>query len=160
MRKVIKAKGLIDVRRGEVVQDPMLVIEGERIVGLGVQGDSSLVQGQEEVLDLSEQYILPGLINSHAHLVMPADGNSLQSWAQQSDEIFLLTAAKNARIALMSGVTTIRDCGDRGGVMFALRKAIDMGLIEGPHLFLSGTMLTITGGHCHFFLVRWTDRKE
>jgi imidazolonepropionase-like amidohydrolase len=151
MQKVIKAKALVDVTKGKVILDAAVVIDGGKIFAVGTQRNTSLLQGQVEVLDFPGKYILPGLINSHAHTVMPGDGSTIETWAQQSNETFLLTAAMNARLALMSGVTTIRDCGGRNGVMFALRKAIDMGIIEGPRFFLAGRMLTITGGHCHQF---------
>ena len=61
-----------------------------------------------------------------------------------------LRAAENARNALLAGITTLRDCGDRGGVTFILRDAIIRGIIEGPRLLLSGTPLTPPRGHCYF----------
>lgn len=103
------------------------------------------------VLDLREHVVLPGLINMHAHLVLPGDGAPFAEWAVLPDEILLLTAAENARTALHHGVTTIRDCGGRGQLTFRLRDAIHRGIVPGPRLVLSGRPLTITGGHCHYF---------
>ena len=57
----------------------------------------------------------------------------------------------NALTALHSGVTTIRDCGGKGTLMFQLRDAIRRGIVPGPRFVLSGRPLTITGGHCRYF---------
>jgi imidazolonepropionase-like amidohydrolase len=149
--KVIKAKGLVDVTKGEIIPEPIIIIDEDRIVTVESQGNMPSLRIPEEVFDFSGKYILPGLINSHAHAVMPGNGSTIETWAQKSDGVFLLTAAMNARTALMNGVTTIRDCGGRDDVMFELRNAIETGIIEGPRFFLSGRPLTITGGHCHYF---------
>ena len=151
MQKILKAKGLIDVTKGKVVLNPFVLIDGDKIKEIGPQENLFAFQGQAEILDFSGKYILPGLINSHAHAVMPSDGKPFESIIPLSNEILLLIASNNSHMALMSGVTTIRDCGGRDSIMFELRKAIEMGIIDGPRFFLSGRPLTITGGHCHFF---------
>jgi imidazolonepropionase-like amidohydrolase len=149
MPKVIKAKGLIDVNQEKVVQNPVVVIEGDKIAAVGIEKHVRLPHAPHEVLDFAGKYILPGLINSHAHMTMISDGRPNTVWYQESNDLFLLVAARNARLALLSGVTTVRDCGGRDGVMFALRKGIEMGLVEGPRLFVSGRPLTSTGGHAY-----------
>jgi imidazolonepropionase-like amidohydrolase len=70
---------------------------------------------------------------------------------EEPDEILLLTAHRNSLTALSSGVTTIRDCGGKGRLMFHLRDAITRGIVPGPRFVLSGRPLTITGGHCRYF---------
>jgi imidazolonepropionase-like amidohydrolase len=80
---------------------------------------------------------------------MPADGTPLTDFYSETNEIWMLTAARNARQALMSGVTTVRECGDRDGLVFQLRSVIEKGLTEGPRIMLSGTVMTIPGGHFH-----------
>jgi imidazolonepropionase-like amidohydrolase len=91
---------------------------------------------------------MPGLINSHAHLCVPSGGQPF--YLEQSDEMALLTAVRNMRLELISGVTTVRDCGDQNGVLFALRRAVKRGILDGPRLILCGPPLTMTGGHAHF----------
>jgi imidazolonepropionase-like amidohydrolase len=103
------------------------------------------------VLDLREQTVLPGLINMHAHTVLPGDGTSVESWSILPDELLALKAGANANAALQSGVTTIRDCGGKGQIMFRVREAIRAGIIPGPRFVLSGRPLTMTGGHCRQF---------
>lgn len=145
------AKGIVDVARETTVKDSFLVIEDGKIIDVSDQKNLKTLKEKGELLDFSDKYVLPGLINCHTHAVMPADGSSIEEWSKHSNETFLLTAARNIKHSLMSGVTTIRDCGGRDNVMFKLRKALEMGIIEGPYLFLSGRILTITGGHCHQF---------
>jgi imidazolonepropionase-like amidohydrolase len=147
MQKVIKIKGLVDVDSGVLVENSFVLIDGETISAVGRQVDMPALDPMAEILDHPDKFALPGLINSHAHLCLPADGRPLGTLPPQSDEIWLLTAAKNARRSLMSGVTTLRDCGDMHGVTFALRTAMEMGITEGPRLILSGPPLTMTGGH-------------
>ncbi|RPJ07720.1 MAG: amidohydrolase family protein, partial [Deltaproteobacteria bacterium] len=151
MHKIIKAKGLVDVAGKRVVSDPVVLIDGEKIAAVRTREEASLLPREAEVIDLFDKYLLPGMINCHAHLVLPGDGTTLETWVQNSNEMFLLTAARNARTALMSGITTMRDCGGRDGVTYALREAVEKGIVAGPRLILSGRMLTITGGHCHPF---------
>ena len=150
MSKLIKAKGLVDVVNEVILANAFVIIDNEKISAVGSQSDLPSPDSELEVLDLSERYILPGLINSHAHLCMPGDGcTSLPAHAQETDAAWLLTAVQNARKALFSGVTTVRDCGDRNGLVFQLRRAIEAGKLDGCNIVLSGTVLTMTGGHLH-----------
>jgi imidazolonepropionase-like amidohydrolase len=147
--KLIKTKGLVDVEQETILPQAFILLEGDKISAVGSQKDLVSSETIGEVIDLSDKYVLPGLINSHAHLCMPADGTPLTAFHSETNEIWLLTAARNARKALMSGVTTVRDCGDRDGLVFQLRSAIEKGLAEGPRIVLSGPFLTMTGGHAY-----------
>ena len=147
--KLIKTKGLVDVEQETILPHAFILVEGNKISDVGSQKDLGSGETLGEVIDLSGKYVLPGLINSHAHLCMPADGTPLTDFHAETNEIWLLTAARNAHKALMSGVTTVRDCGDRDGLVFQLRSAIEKGLVEGPRIVLSGSFLTMTGGHAY-----------
>lgn len=103
------------------------------------------------VLDLRDCTVLPGLINMHTHTVLPGDGTPFMDWMGLPDELLLLQAQANALTSLHAGVTTLRDCGGKGALMFRLRDAIGRGIAAGPRLVLCGRPLTITGGHCHPF---------
>ena len=94
--------------------------------------------------------LLPGLIDAHVHLTLCGCLEPRQTMMRESDDLLLLRAAENARIALFAGITTLRDCGDRNGVTFTLREAIERGVVEGPRLLLSGPPLTAPRGHCYF----------
>jgi imidazolonepropionase-like amidohydrolase len=146
---LIKTKGLVDVEHETILPNAFVLVEGDNISAVGSQKDLGSGEAPGDVVDLSDKYVLPGLINSHAHLCMPADGTPLAALSTETNEIWLLTAARNARKALMSGVTTVRDCGDRDGLIFQLRRAIEKGLTEGPRIVQSGSFITMTGGHAY-----------
>lgn len=148
MKKIIKASALVDVDKGKLVPEAVVVVEKGKIE-LVESGYDPVLCENDELIDLGDNYLLPGLINSHAHACFITDGRPFEEQLKMPHKVMMLVAEKNIYKALQSGVTTIRDCGDGHGVMYALRDAIEMGLIEGPRLFVSGEPLTVTGGHCH-----------
>ena len=145
---LITVKGLVDVDRKIVVDNAWVMTEQTQIVNRGRQTDMPAVNDRSKLIEYTDQYLLPGLINSHAHLVLPSAGKPFHY--RQSDEMALLTAVRNMQIEHRSGVTTLRDCGDQNGVLFSLRQAIEEDILTGPRLLLCGPPLTCTGGHAHF----------
>ncbi len=94
--------------------------------------------------------ILPGLIDSHVHLAFdggPAPAARMQA---ETDEQQLVLMLRSARELLGVGVTTARDLGGRGYLSVVARDAIAAGLARGPRLVVSGSPVTVTGGHCWF----------
>lgn len=145
---VLKAKQLVDVDGGVVVSDPYVIIEGSHIRSWGSQINMPPLEPETVVVNLAGRCILPGLINSHVHLCLPSGDKPF--CYQQSNELALLTAVRNMQLELCSGVTTVRDCGDQNGVLFALRQALTSEILSGPRLVLCGPPLTMTGGHADF----------
>jgi imidazolonepropionase-like amidohydrolase len=148
MPTVLKAAAVLDVDKGRVVPDGFVLVAGETIQSWGNRADLPSVPPDTTVLSFPRQTLIPGLINSHAHLCVPSGGQPF--YLKQSDEMALLTAVRNMRRELLSGVTTVRDCGDQNGVLFALRKAVNLAILDGPRFILCGPPLTMTGGHAHF----------
>ena len=144
----VVAGRFIDGSGAETRRNVLLTINGGTITGVE---PASGAARSPETLDLSDCTVLPGLINMHAHTVLPGDGTAFDEWMQLPDELLLLQAQANGLAALRSGVTTIRDCGGKGSLMFRLRDAIRAGVTEGPRFVLSGRPLTFTGGHCRYF---------
>lgn len=108
------------------------------------------LQGSGESLkkhDLASKTILPGLIDCHVHLRNDGVADPRAQSVADTDAVAVLRSARNARRTLDAGVTTIRDCGSRGGIDFSLRVAARQGLCETPRLVLSGVMICMTGGH-------------
>lgn len=147
MRTVIKARGLVDVESGTLVGNPFVMLEDECITSVGSQDALPALDASTRVVDLTDHYLLPGLINSHAHLCFPSGGQSMGAMTDVPNEVLALLAAKNARLELESGVTTVKDCGARAGITHALRRAIEMEITSGPGLFLCDSCLTMSGGH-------------
>jgi imidazolonepropionase-like amidohydrolase len=145
---VVRAGWLIDGTGAEPQRDMALTIRDGSVCDVAPWGAATRDQ---TVLDLGDYHVLPGLINMHAHTILPGDGTPFDEWMALPDELLLLQAHTNALAALYSGVTTIRDCGGKGRLMFRLRDAIRAGIVAGPRFVLAGRPLTITGGHCHYF---------
>ena len=108
---------------------------------------TSKPSADDRVVDLSKATVLPGLTDAHTHLT----GNP-QDVGPQALSISIpratLTGARNARITLEAGFTTVRNVGADGYGDVALRDAINAGDIPGPRMLVSGPPLGITGGHC------------
>ena len=151
-RAVFKARRVANESVSAWLPDHAVVVEGERIAdvvpGSSLPGDAT---SGHRVYDLGDVSLLPGLIDCHSHLHCSATPDAYQLVTTESIDRLLLRAAANARIVLMSGVTTLRDLGCRNEVVFPLRDAIRAGLVPGPRLLLAGTPITTTAGHCHMF---------
>ncbi|MDQ6601219.1 MAG: amidohydrolase family protein [Chloroflexota bacterium] len=145
---VVRAGWLIDGTGAEPQRDVTVTFEGGIITRVA-SGDQ--IPRDTTALDLGDYTVMPGLINAHTHTILPGDGTPFAEWMELPDELLLLQAHANALTALHSGVTTIRDCGGKGDLMFRLRDAIRAGIVPGPRFVLSGYPLTITGGHCRYF---------
>src|SRR5579864_5281809 len=144
-RVVIRAGHLLDVKSGKMLADQAIVIEGEQIVSVGPAG-SAKTDGATTI-DLSRETVLPGLIDAHTHLTGdPKDSGYNRLGISVPREA--LTGAKNARITLLAGFTTLRNVGAGAYSDVALRDAINAGDVPGPRMLVSGPALSITGGHC------------
>ena len=148
-KKVIKAKGLVDVEKETVLPDPFVIVEENLITKIGKQSEIPTIDPETEILDLNNQFIVPGLINCHAHISWPGAGISMSAHMESPYEIIVLGAAKNARTELLSGVTLVRDCGGPGTLVQGINEAVKQGKIEGPRFYHCGAMLTTTDGHAH-----------
>jgi imidazolonepropionase-like amidohydrolase len=144
---VVKAGTLVDGTGASPRRGVQIYVRDGRIVDVGPSGD---VPSGAQVLDFSEQAVVPGLIDCHVHLSFSAGVDPLADLLDEDDAALLLHAAANARTALAAGITTVRDLGDRGGVVRALRDGIARGIASGPRIVTAGSPITITGGHCHF----------
>ena len=145
-RVMVHAGKLLDVRSGKTLSDQAIVIERGKIVSVGPFSQAGRASG-DRLIDLSSATVLPGLTDAHTHLT----GNP-QDAGPQALGISLpratLTGARNARITLEAGFTTVRNVGAEGYSDVALRDAIDAGDVPGPRMLVSGPPLGITGGHC------------
>lgn len=100
------------------------------------------------VLDLSDLFLLPGLIDAHVHLDSDAAGVEGQlEGVSRSTAAAAYDAAVNARRTLAAGFTTVRNLGDGDGVTLALRDAIAAGKLRGPRILDAGRSISTTSGH-------------
>jgi imidazolonepropionase-like amidohydrolase len=123
-----------------------VIVDGDKIVEVG-EGEPPTLGEAVRRRDLGSKSILPGLIDCHVHLRSDGAADPRAQTAADTDALCALRSARNARRTLEAGITTIRDCGSRGGVDFSLRAAAQEGLCQTPRLVLSGTVICMTGGH-------------
>ena len=141
---------------GRVVENSRVVVREGKIAEVGEGGASAGNAGAAqaaaaEAIDLTGMTLMPGIIDTHMHILADASPNFLVSWAHTSDALLALQAVPRLGHLLRSGVTTFADGGAPRHVDFALRQALGEGLIEGPRMLTSGEWLRITQGHGHPF---------
>ncbi len=140
----VRAARMLDVVGGEVLRDVAVVVEGGRIVEVQAGAPA---QG-EAVIDLGDVCLLPGLIDCHTHLTGDLEGDWLHRPVKEGPADWALRGAKNARLTLEAGFTTVRDVGAAGFSDVALMRAIESGFVAGPRMFPAAHPIGITGGHC------------
>ena len=101
----------------------------------------------EVLIDLSDQFVMPGFIDLHVHISKEYAQNAKLETVTMGDADNSLTAAMYAHRTLDAGFTTLRDLGSRGRSVFALRDAIRAGKVPGPRILVAGEAITATGGH-------------
>jgi len=100
------------------------------------------------VVDLKNQFVLPGLIDMHVHLYSEGDPLKARLEGQRRDyEDGVLIAARNARITLEAGFTTVRDLGGVARGLATLRDFINAGELPGPTIVPAGRMISVSSGH-------------
>ena len=154
---IIRGARLFDAAGNEHRQGGSVWIEGDRIAG--VYGhEAPDVPEKARVLDFPDGTILPGLMDSHTHL-MYGTADRMQgpkSYDHVNDEdgdgLMLLRSVRNAYLHLFkAGVTTMRDLGARNRITFDLKEGASADLFRGfPTLQVCGRTITMTGGHFHF----------
>lgn len=113
------------------------------------------------LIDWSDDVVLPGLIDSHVHLVSDKAGVEAQlNQITLSAAAQAFDAAVNARKTLAAGFTTVRNLGDKDGVTLALRDAIAAGKVPGPRIVDAGTSISATSGHMDGALGFRDDLRE
>lgn len=144
----IRCGKLLDTRTGIVSKNQVIVVRGKKIES--IQAAGSFTQKTDSVIDLSQYFVLPGLIDCHTHVLLQGDITSDDYAVQLLKESIpyrTLRASRSCSIALQNGFTTIRDL-ETEGAMYAdvdLKKAINNNVIEGPHMFVSTRAINTVG---------------
>jgi imidazolonepropionase-like amidohydrolase len=144
---LIRAGRLIDGRGGPPIENVTLVVRGGLIESVLRGAPGAELQRDAQVIDLSKQTVLPGLMDCHDHIAgTPGDGGDTQM-LQETDAHQALWGAMHAKITLQAGFTTIRNVGSGSYAEVALKRFINQGLFPGPRIYTATKGLGITGGH-------------
>ena len=141
---ILDPKQILNIDTGELYKSQILV--EDRLI-IKIDKDLSGKYKNVRLVDLSRLTLIPGLMDSHVHLI----GNTkLKGYESIGESSYLSTiyGVDNAKKTLLAGFTTVRNVGAGNYADVALKQAIDRGLVSGPTMIVSGPALGITGGHC------------
>jgi len=148
MPALIHAGTLLAKPGQEPKQKQTIVVEGGLV--REVRAGFERPQGDETLVDLSDHFVLPGLIDCHVHLTGQFGPSQKLDRVEESPTAAALHAAHHARLTLEAGFTMVRDLGSIGGAadaIFSLRAAVARGWVPGPRIFAAGSIISPTGGH-------------
>src|SRR5215472_6927416 len=145
----VSADRIIDATGAPAITDAILIVRDGRIKEIGKR-DKIKPPASVKVTHYPNETILPGLIDSHNHPTLKPIGTVFADYAGQfydPDARITARSARNLRLDLLSGVTTIRVVGELNFVDVILEKEVHDGTIPGPNVIPSGPRLGPTGGH-------------
>lgn len=146
---VIRAGHLIDPETGTATENQLILVENGKIAGIGTNLG---IPQAAEAIDLSQYYVLPGLVDAHNHLALtykkdPENNAYYLTSVMDSTAIRAIQAVSNGISMLNAGFTVVRDLGNAANYAdTALRVAIDQGWVPGPTVINSGIIIGGMGG--------------
>ncbi len=144
---VIYAGELLAVPGERPLREQSIVIEDDRIIDVraGFAGADSF-DGDVEIIDLRDKFVLPGLMDMHVHLQGELGPENDRDALKMSTQLMQMRSLYYAMNTLKAGFTTVRDVGSSAQEMYAMRDAINNGWLDGPRIIAAGGV-GITGGH-------------
>jgi imidazolonepropionase-like amidohydrolase len=145
--RAIRAGHLIDPAQGTVTDNAVILIEDGKItaVGTGVR-----VPAGAELIDLSNAWVMPGLMDAHVHITYglpPGNFRLIDAYLSEGTGLRALRGARNAKDVLEAGFTSVKDIGnDANYAAVDLRRAIERGWLPGPSMLTTGKIIAPFGG--------------
>jgi imidazolonepropionase-like amidohydrolase len=142
---LLKCGKLLDTKTGIVLEKQFVLLSGNKVVALGPTAFKA-----DTTIDLSDYFVMPGMIDCHTHVLLQGDITQEDYDVQVLKESIpyrTIRGVKSAERALMNGFTTIRDLGTEGAgyADVDLKKAINAGVIPGPRMFVATLAINTTG---------------
>ena len=134
---------------GAILDQATVLVHGPKILAIGPSRDIAFPKGCKRI-DGRGLTIIPGLIDCHVHLCLGSEPDVVGTVETESPSYTLLKSARHARMTLEGGVTTVRDVGARDHSIFALKQAVDTGIMPGPRIVGAGLAICMIGGHARF----------
>ena len=144
-RWAVKSRRLLDGTGQPVVQDGIVVVQDDKIVAVGEESQVNL-DSDTPVVDAGDRTVMPGIIDAHVHMLSTGGVASGAEARAMNDHEALLQGAQNALMAIKSGLTAVRDCGDRNFLTLVLKDSVAKDVIPGPRMVCSGPVITSTAG--------------
>ena len=157
MKKVLfTGMRLIDGSGKPPVENASILVENGFIKKAG-----ALRRGEDDatVIDLAGKTVIPGLIDCHVHSMLDATTGCVQNAASRTDAENTIESVNNLRELLSDGVVFFREMGGKNSLDITLRDAVRDERLDGPDFFACGSIISMTGGHCHT-IARETDGAE
>lgn len=147
--RILKGGRVLTCVGDEVIENGFIHLEDGKIKAVGNADDLGEPESGVEVLDVSEMTVMPGMINSHAHLAWDGIHELSRQSMDDSPEISAYKSAANMLKSLRAGITLVRDLG-MNKTNFAAKQAVEQGIFPGPRLLISGESIIQTGGHTYW----------
>lgn len=148
--KIIYAGSLLTSEEQKVKTEQTLVITDNTITVIknGYLTKAELNLPDADIINLKNQFVMPGLIDMHVHVTFERDAKANpHRWATEYDADYALRSIKYLQRTLDAGFTSVRDLGSDHKVIFPLKRAIERNDINGPRIFAAGNTISPTGGH-------------
>ncbi len=140
---------VIETKSLTIIENGFVEIDNGKIIKVGSQSDLDSNLGTKKVLDFAGHTILPGLMNSHAHLAWDGTHDLAQQSLDDPSEISAYKSCANMLKSLRAGVTLVRDLGMNKSNIFA-KQAIEQGIYPGPRVKICGEAIVQTAGHTYW----------
>ena len=145
--RVLKGGKILTCVDDEVIENGFVEFENGKIKAVGSAND--LGETTAEIIDCSGKTIMPGMMNSHAHLAWDGVHDLARQSMDDLPEISAYKSAGNMIKSLRAGVTLVRDLGMNQSNFFA-KQAVEQGIFPGPRLLITGEAIIQTGGHTYW----------
>ncbi|MBI1256680.1 MAG: amidohydrolase family protein [Chloroflexi bacterium] len=147
-RRILKGSKVLTCVGDTIIENGFVELENGKIKAVGRSADLGSTEGAE-IIDVSGKTVMPGMINSHAHLAWDGVHDLARQSMDDAPEISAYKSAANMLKNLRAGVTLVRDLGMNKSNFFA-KQAVEQGIFPGPRLLICGEAIIQTGGHTYW----------